>query len=102
MPRLSSFTTAAPASRASVFLCAEMATCAELLGRLMPMASIAEAMVLAVYMPPQDPAPGMAHDSIFCSCLSLIVPAARWPTASKTETTSRFLPLRQPGRMVPP
>jgi hypothetical protein len=41
-----------------------MAAWAELLGRLRPRASMAEAMVLAVYMPPQEPAPGMAHSSI--------------------------------------
>ena len=32
----------------------------ELYGSDMPMASIAEAIVLAVYMPPQAPAPGQA------------------------------------------
>ena len=35
-----------------------------LFGRLMPRASMALAMVLAVYMPPHDPGPGMAHRSI--------------------------------------
>ena len=53
--------TAAPARRQSSILAGEMAFCAELLGRLMPSASMALAMVLAVYMPPQEPGPGMAH-----------------------------------------
>ena len=50
-------------ARQSSSLAGEMAFCAELLGRLMPSASMALAMVLAVYMPPQEPAPGMAHCS---------------------------------------
>src|SRR3546814_19325070 len=33
-------------------------------GRLMPIASNAELMVFAVYMPPQEPGPGMACSSI--------------------------------------
>ena len=56
-------TTAAPARRQSSIFAGEMAFCAELFGRLMPSASMARAMVLAVYMPPQEPAPGMAHCS---------------------------------------
>ena len=36
----------------------------ELFGRLSPSASMAEAMVLAVYMPPQDPKLGQAFRSI--------------------------------------
>ena len=63
MPCLSISTTHAPARRQSSILAGEMAFCAELLGRLMPSASMALAMVLAVYMPPQEPGPGMAHCS---------------------------------------
>ena len=55
---------ASPARRQSSFFSALIAICAELLGRLMPSASIAEAMVLAVYMPPQEPGPGMELASI--------------------------------------
>ena len=58
MPCFSISTTAAPARRQSSFFASEMAFWAELLGRLMPSASMALAMVLAVYMPPQDPGPG--------------------------------------------
>src|ERR1039458_3925453 len=55
--------TQAPARRQSSILAGEMAFWAELLGRLMPRASMALAMVLAVYMPPQEPGPGMAQRS---------------------------------------
>ena len=50
--------TAAPARAQSSRFCAETASWAELFGRLMPSASIAEAIVLAVYMPPQRTGPG--------------------------------------------
>ena len=43
-------------------------------GRLMPSASMAQAMVFAVYMPPQQPGPGIAVLSTSCSSLSVIVP----------------------------
>ena len=64
-----------------------------------PSASIAEAMVLAVYMPPQAPGPGMAVFSTSSSWLSSMRPAARAPTASNTDTMSRRF---CPGRIVPP
>ncbi len=100
--RRSAFTscsTAFAALRQSCSFWADTASCAELLGRLMPSASMAEAIELAVYMPPQLPGPGMAVRSISDSSLSLIVPAARAPTASNTEMMSRrFLP----GLIVPP
>ena len=60
---------------------------------------MAEAIVFAVYMPPQLPGPGIDVRSISSSSLSSILPAARAPTASNTEMMSRrFLP----GLMVPP
>ena len=62
-------------------------------------ASMAEAMVLAVYMPEQDPGPGIEVRSTKLSWCSVTVPCATPPTASKTETISR---LSVPGRMVPP
>jgi hypothetical protein len=80
----------------------EIAACAELLGRLMPMASIADAIVLAVYMPPQEPGPGIAVDSISINSFLLIFFCACAPTASNTDTTSVLVPLWQPGMMVPP
>ena len=51
----------------------------------MPKASIAEAIVLAVYIPPQEPGPGIAVSSICFSSMSETDPAACSPTASKTE-----------------
>ena len=71
-------------------------------GRLMPMASKAADMVLAVYMPPQEPVPGMACCSTSFSSWSLILPAAFSPTASNTLTMFRSCPCSLPGRMVPP
>ncbi len=68
----------------------------------MPSASKALLMVLAVYMPPQEPVPGMACCSISLSRWSLILPAAFSPTASNTLTMFRSHPSRQPGSMVPP
>ncbi|CUK05632.1 Uncharacterised protein [Achromobacter sp. 2789STDY5608615] len=62
-------------------------------GRLMPMASKAELMVLAVYMPPQEPEPGMAHFSICLKSASSMRPMVYSPTASNTETMVRSLPL---------
>ena len=59
----------------------------------MPIASIAEDMVLAVYIPPQAPAPGQAFLTIDLNSLSSIFPATFSPHASKAETISRFLPL---------
>ena len=61
-------------------------------GRLMPMASMAEDIVFAVYMPPQEPTPGQEWRSISRSSASPIRPALYSPTASKALTTVRFLP----------
>ena len=63
-----------------------------------PSASIAEAIVLAVYMPPQEPAPGKACCSTSASSASVILPAACWPTASNTETMSHRLAAPVPGQ----
>ena len=54
------FRTASPALEQSLFLSSEIASCADEFGRLIPNASIAEAIVFAVYIPPQDPGPGIA------------------------------------------
>lgn len=96
------FNTARPAASQSCFLSFEMASWAELPGRLRPRASIAEAMVLAVYIPPQAPGPGIESSSIFLSSASSIFPPACEPTASKTETMSTSFSLCFPGMMVPP
>ena len=92
-------TTAAPARALSECFASPTASCAELPGKDKPKASIAEAIVLAVYMPPQLPGPGMAVRSISWKALSESVPAACAPTASNTVTMSRRC---APGRMVPP
>ena len=65
---------------------------------------MALAIVLAVYMPPQEPGPGMAQLSIFCRPLSVSLSLACAPTASNTDTISslRVSPVMQPGKMVPP
>ena len=99
MPRRTSCSTARPARSASSRLVRDTASCAELLARLMPSASIAEAMVFAVYMPPQLPGPGIAVRSTSRRPRSEIAPRAWAPTASKTETMSRR---SAPGRIVPP
>jgi len=59
----------------------------------MPRASKAELMVLAVYMPPHEPVPGIARFSISFRSSSLSLPAAFWPTASNTLTMLRSWPL---------
>ncbi len=98
-PCFSSAITAAPARRQSSRFISLTASCAELPGRLNPSASIALAIVLAVYMPPQLPGPGIEVRSTSSSWAAEILPAARAPTASKTETMSRRC---APGRIVPP
>ena len=77
----------------------EAASWAELPGSDNPKASMAEAMVLAVYMPLQEPGPGIAVRSTSFNCASVIAPAACWPTAVNTEMTSRR---SAPSAMVPP
>src|SRR5665647_2765983 len=72
-------------------------------GREMPSASNADDMVLAVYMPPHEPGPGMARRSISSRSSSLRRPAAFSPTASNTLTMLRSLPLvmaRQNGAAI--
>ena len=64
-----------------------------------------QAIVLAVYMPPQEPGPGNgAGLHARGAPASSSAPAECWPTASKTETMSHslFEPGWMPGRMVPP
>ena len=59
----------------------------------MPHASMAEAIVFAVYIPPQAPAPGHAFLIIFLNSFSSILPETFSPQASKAETTSSSLSL---------
>ena len=76
IPARARATAAAPARRQSSFFSSLMAIWEELFGRLMPSASMAEAIVFAVYMPPQEPGPGIEHASIVCRPLSSSLPAA--------------------------
>ena len=71
-------------------------------GRLIPIASKAELIVLAVNIPPQEPVPGHALFSISLSSFAEIFPAEYSPTASKLETIVRSLFLYLPGFIVPP
>ena len=89
MPRSISRTTASPAARQSFRFWSDTASWADELGSDKPRASMADAMVFAVYMPPQEPGPGIDVASMSLSAISDKFPAAYWPTASKTETTSR-------------
>ena len=67
-----------------------------------PSASIADDIVLAVNMPPQEPTPGQAWRSTSSNSVLSMRPALNSPTASKALTTVRFLPSRWPGLIVPP
>ena len=93
---------ARPAAAHSLRLSPETAGMLESLGRLSPRASIADAIVLAVYIPPQLPGPGIDVDSITFSSRSPIFFAACWPIASKMLMISTSLPSSEPGRIVPP
>ena len=62
-------------------------------GKDIPKASNDDDMVLAVYMPPQEPVPGIARISISRKSASLSLPAEFSPTASNTLTMLRSLPL---------
>ena len=59
-------------------------------------------MVLAVNMPPHEPAPGHARRSTSSSSAASIRPAEYSPTASNTLTTVRSRPAWRPGLIVPP
>ena len=75
-------------------------------GRLRPRASPMEAMVLAVYIPPQAPSPGQIARSMRSTSSRLILPALQAPTASKASmiVTCFSVPsesFTQPGAMEP-
>ena len=71
--------TARPAASHSSSFCGWTAGVEEVMGRAMPMVSMAAAMVLAVYMPPQAPAPGQACTTTSSSCSSVICLARNCP-----------------------
>ena len=91
-----------PVSIETLFLVLLLAGIEEENGKDIPSASIAEAMVFAVYIPPQAPDPG--HDFLIISLYSLlsIEPETFSPHASNAETISNFLFLWQPESIVPP
>ena len=73
-------------------------------GTDMPSASIADAIVFAVYMPPQAPGPGHDDRTTSSRVLSSILPATNSPYAWNAEMMSSFSSIfgRQPARIVPP
>ena len=73
-----------------------------LLGRLSPIASATQAMVLAVNCPPHAPAPGHATFSSAWTSDSGHAPAAYFPTTSNTSTTVTSRSWKRPGRIEPP
>src|SRR5690625_2552436 len=93
---------ARPASSQSASFSLDVAGLDELPGKLIPIASIAEDIVLAVYIPPHEPGPGQAAHSIRVNSSSSICPLLSCPTPSKTDTRSSFLPSKFPGEIVPP
>ena len=75
-------------------------------GSDIPIASAADAIVFAVYIPPQAPSPGQIALSIRLTSSSLINPRAQAPTASNASimVTSRFVPsdsVTFPGNIEP-
>ena len=71
--------TAAPRARHSSTLPGSSAGIDELYGSDSPSASIATAIVFAVYMPPQAPAPGHAWRTMSTRCSSVMTPARYSP-----------------------
>src|ERR1051325_9204541 len=71
-------------------------------GRLKPIASMTADIVLAVYIPPQEPAPGHARRSTSSSSSAVMRPAQYRPTASHALTTVRSPPLERPPLIAPP
>ncbi len=70
---------AAPTCTHSSSFAGSSAGMEELYGRLIPRASMAEAIVLAVYMPPQAPAPGQLLRTMSARCSSLMDSARNCP-----------------------
>ena len=87
------FLIAFPIRLHSFFLFSLIAGSEELYGSDIPNASIAEAMVFAVYIPPHAPAPGQALFITHLNWSSDIFPETFSPQASKAETTSNLFPL---------
>jgi hypothetical protein len=73
-------------------------------GSDMPRASIAQAIVLAVYMPPHAPAPGQELRTMSCLAASSMTPLENAPKDWKASTMLSGSPVScdTPGRIVPP
>ena len=84
---------AAPASLHSCCFSALNAGLEEEYGKLIPNASIADAIVFAVYIPPQAPAPGQACCTIPLKSASSNCPAIFCPKASNADTIFKSCPL---------
>ena len=100
------FTTASPDAMAKPSRRRSTAGGAAEPGNDIPIASAADAMVFAVYIPPHAPSPGQIARSMRSTSSSLIRPRAQAPTASKASmiVTSRLLPSESvtlPGRIEP-
>src|SRR5690554_4993209 len=85
-----------PASKHSWFFSSLKAGFEELYGKLIPKASIAEAIVFAVYIPPQAPAPGQAFLITPLKSSGVMVLLNFFPKASKAETIFKDSPFHFP------
>ena len=101
MPWRSRLTTASPERWAKPSRRRSTAGGAAEPGSDMPMASATDAIVLAVYMPPQAPSPGQIARSILSTCSRLILPARQAPTASKASMIVTSWPSTWPGMVEP-
>ena len=93
---------AAPASYTALRRLESSAGGEALPGSASPTASEIDAIVLAVNMPPHDPAPGQAAFSMSRRSPAVMAPEACAPTASYTSTTVSSRPPSSPGIIVPP
>jgi hypothetical protein len=100
--RRTSSTSCRPAASVESAFSASSAAIVEVIGKLMPIASMADDIVFAVYMPPHEPTPGQALRSMPSKSVRDMRPAAEAPTASKTLTMVRSSPPQRPALMVPP
>src|SRR3712207_3040074 len=71
-------------------------------GRDIPIASLIDAIVFAVYIPAHDPAKGQATFSRVFNSSKVIFPALYVPTASYTSCIVTDFPFQLPGNIVPP
>ena len=101
MPCASIATTASPERRAKPSRRRSTAGGAAEPGSDMPSASAAEAIVLAVYMPPHAPSPGQIARSIASTSSRVISPRAHAPTASNASMIVTSRSPSRPGSVEP-